>query len=255
MKPTLRRVLLDVMGQFSSPKKRTHFLNGHYVTAQSYPIRHQREIFKQQLSQLAQFLTLTNPADALAELHQCEKPKVCLTFDDGFSDTYEVIAPVLDELNVKAVFFVNPAFFDLTESTAHINISKYLHSSLRKNFLTKAQVLELHQRGHTIGSHTLSHQRLNTDDPELLEREIVDSKSEIEKLVGSSCKLFAYPFGTASDISGEALTLALREYDHVFSSIKGRALFSFDGRVINRRHFEGDWPVNHLKYFLANRDQ
>ncbi len=38
------------------------------------------------------------------------KPKFFLTFDDGFSECFHVVLPILKERNVPAAFFINPAF-------------------------------------------------------------------------------------------------------------------------------------------------
>ena len=39
-----------------------------------------------------------------------KKPQFFLSFDDGFSECYHVIAPILKEKGIPAAFFINPAF-------------------------------------------------------------------------------------------------------------------------------------------------
>lgn len=61
--------------------------------------------------------------------------------------------------------------------------------------MTSAQVKELRRNGMQIGAHTVSHPilaRLNTVDAH---NEIAASKDELEKLLGESISLFAYPNG------------------------------------------------------------
>src|SRR5690554_1801859 len=38
------------------------------------------------------------------------KPKFFLTFDDGLTECYSVVRPILNEKGLKAAFFINPAF-------------------------------------------------------------------------------------------------------------------------------------------------
>jgi peptidoglycan/xylan/chitin deacetylase (PgdA/CDA1 family) len=64
---------------------------------------------------------------------------VLLTFDDGGSSFYETIAPALEARGWKGYFFI---------ATNWIG---------KPGFLTAAQIRELRQHGHLIGTHTCSH--------------------------------------------------------------------------------------------------
>jgi hypothetical protein len=46
-----------------------------------------------------------------------------LTFDDGFKEVYEVIAPILSSRKIPAIFFINPAFIDNKELFYRCKIS------------------------------------------------------------------------------------------------------------------------------------
>lgn len=54
-----------------------------------------------------------NPLDLLSG--NIEKNSFLLTFDDGLREVYSVIHPVLKKNNIKAIFFINPAFVDNNE--------------------------------------------------------------------------------------------------------------------------------------------
>jgi peptidoglycan/xylan/chitin deacetylase (PgdA/CDA1 family) len=43
---------------------------------------------------------------------QPKKPAFFISFDDGLSEVYDVIAPILSEKGIPAAFFINPAFVD-----------------------------------------------------------------------------------------------------------------------------------------------
>lgn len=254
MRKILRETYLTFMGRFASPSLRTHFLNGHYVLPACDLKVKQQEIFYRQLIALKKNCRLVNPDEALSKLHQTKESLICLTFDDGYEDVYTVIAPVLAQLNIKAIFFINPAFLGMEKVGTSSILRENYETVVDKTFLTRDMVAALHQQGHVIGSHSTSHQRLNIVDKDILLREVVDSKIEIERIIQDKCIHFAYPFGGSNDLSNEALDLALQNYSHIYSSIKRDGLWSFNGRVINRRHFEGNWPVSHIRYFLSNRN-
>ena len=57
------------------------------------------------------------------------------------------------------------------------------------------QVRELFSLGHEIGAHTISHQMLTKIPLNEAKKEIFQSKSYLENLIGSSLVSFAYPYG------------------------------------------------------------
>lgn len=74
--------------------------------------------------------------------------------------------------------------------------------------LTSSEVRELAAQGMTIGAHSLSHPMLSRCSAECAKHEIVDSKSELESLLGQPVWAFAYPFGTPDSISMRELVFA-----------------------------------------------
>lgn len=213
----------------------------------------QQKKFRQLLEKLSKKAVLVSPKEAIEKRFQTTRPLVCFTFDDGFEDNLTVVAPVLEEFGLKGIFFVNPAFVGLTDSNAATVLRSRYNSEVKKCFLDRAQVKNLSDRGHLVGSHGLTHERLNTEDVIILRNELEESKRQIEEITQVSCELFAYPFGGHHDISRVGLEMALTVYSHTFSGIRSSKLFEFNKRVINRRHFEGNWPCEHINYFLARR--
>jgi peptidoglycan/xylan/chitin deacetylase (PgdA/CDA1 family) len=65
----------------------------------------------------------------------------------------------------------------------------------RFDFLSPDDVRRLAENGIEIGSHTITHPILGASEPENARREIADSKSELERLLGKPVRAFAYPFG------------------------------------------------------------
>jgi peptidoglycan/xylan/chitin deacetylase (PgdA/CDA1 family) len=71
--------------------------------------------FRQDLDYLLKSYTPITAADLVAcitEGQEVPKNSFLLSFDDGFREAAEVIAPILIEKGVPATFFLNPAFID-----------------------------------------------------------------------------------------------------------------------------------------------
>jgi peptidoglycan/xylan/chitin deacetylase (PgdA/CDA1 family) len=105
-----------------------------------------------------------------------EKP-VMFTFDDTNLDHFTVAAPVLEEYGFRGVFFV------MTVSLG------------RPNYMTKAQVKELSDAGHVIGSHTWDHQNVKKYTEADWPTQIEKPSRQLEEITGKPTEYFAYPFG------------------------------------------------------------
>lgn len=92
------------------------------------------------------------------------------------------------------------------------------------DMMTWAQLAEMDPQCITIGSHTLSHPILPTLDDASLEREIADSRTQLEQRLGRSVPLFCYPNGSTD---ARVRDCASRHYDAAVSTeeafIRGRA--------------------------------
>ena len=68
------------------------------------------------------------------------------------------------------------------------------------------QIRELHRLGHEIGSHTRTHRILQGVDAETVDRELQDSKTEIEREIGASVRYFCYPNARYDQVSAARVT-------------------------------------------------
>jgi peptidoglycan/xylan/chitin deacetylase (PgdA/CDA1 family) len=57
-------------------------------------------------------VTLNEIVDALNGTRTLPRSCVHLTFDDGFTEMYDIVAPILKRLGIPATFFLNTAFLD-----------------------------------------------------------------------------------------------------------------------------------------------
>jgi peptidoglycan/xylan/chitin deacetylase (PgdA/CDA1 family) len=88
--------------------------------------------------------------------------------------------------------------------------------------MTFAQVKELGSYGISVGGHTLSHCMLSRLDIRSQERELAESKSELEARLGQTVVSLAYPFGGEGQFGEETKEIARRVgYGLAFTMIPG----------------------------------
>lgn len=79
-----------------------------------YDFKNEKE-FKNDLEYLLKHFKPISPSEIQKVVERGEKlPKnrFLLTFDDGLRETYDIVAPILKEKGIPAIFFLNPAFID-----------------------------------------------------------------------------------------------------------------------------------------------
>lgn len=69
--------------------------------------------------------------ESVAAGRSIPKNSFLLTFDDGFREIYEIVAPILLEKGIPAIFFINPAFIDNRELFYRCKISLVIESILQ----------------------------------------------------------------------------------------------------------------------------
>jgi peptidoglycan/xylan/chitin deacetylase (PgdA/CDA1 family) len=191
------------------------------------------DLFSKQIKWLSRRWTFITPQEF--ELVQAgdrplDQDSLLLTFDDGFFSNRVVVEQVLGPLGIKAVFFVVSEFAALSDKQeAYQFISNTIHPKIDVSEVSSHQFnmnwtdLEcLCQSGHTIGSHTASHARLSElTELRQLNNEIVVSADALEQRLGLRIKHFAYTFGDLVSFSKEALVVASKRFDFVYSGLRG----------------------------------
>jgi peptidoglycan/xylan/chitin deacetylase (PgdA/CDA1 family) len=107
--------------------------------------------------------------------------QVVITFDDGCESDWLVAAPHLLESTFGATFYV---------------VSRWI--GRRPGFLSAAQLRELSGARFEIGSHSATHAFLSDLDAMTLRRELLESKHEIEDVLGRPVKHLSCPGGRSN---------------------------------------------------------
>jgi peptidoglycan/xylan/chitin deacetylase (PgdA/CDA1 family) len=121
---------------------------------------------------------------------QVSDKRFVLTFDDGYDDFYTEVFPHVSTFDLRPiVFLVVDQIGKSNAWDARLN-----YKSPRK-LLSVQQVREMQRHGILFGSHTLTHPWLPSLSHSELCREVQESKSRLEGLLGSEVTYFAYPYG------------------------------------------------------------
>lgn len=104
------------------------------------------------------------------------KPFV-ITLDDGYADTYTDGLPVFERFGFTATWYI------ITDRVG------------TDGYLTWSQVRDMHRRGMSIGSHTVSHKDLTALNEHELQDEIVRSRQILETNLHGPVTHFCYPYG------------------------------------------------------------
>lgn len=195
MRETLRRFSLKLFaqtGRFISSKKEM-ILTYHSIDPTGSNISIHPEVFHWQMAFLKNSgrkgVSLRDYLTVQANSSARTTEFVVLTFDDGFENFYDVVLPILLQYGFTATVFIvtgNLGEKCRWQKKAGIPDIKLMHWS---------QVLECHEKGIEIGSHTVDHPNLTHLDPHLVKTQVVKSKEHIEGVLNNEVSSFCYPYG------------------------------------------------------------
>jgi peptidoglycan/xylan/chitin deacetylase (PgdA/CDA1 family) len=147
------------------------------------------------------------------------KKSVVITFDDGYRDNLTNALPILQKYGFKAtVYLVNDRH---DRDWSGYRKAKNEGAGLKdEQKLSDAEVQRLLESGLVeIGAHTLTHANLTVLDDMTSQKEICDSRVQIEKSFKTVCHSFAYPFGLYGE--REKQMVASCEYTHAVTTYPG----------------------------------
>ena len=246
------------------------------------PLRVSPERFGEQLDVLKE---LTEPVPLRDLAHRGPSPRhVAVTFDDGYADNLTTARPALERRGIPATIFVATGalrsgaefWWDELERLAPGSRRELgdgfkrllpeerdeVLTELRESrpgapdpppshrLLTPAELVALADGGLVeIGAHTVTHPRLSELPVEAQEAEIVESRRELEELLGRPVRGFAYPYGEAGDYGyGTVALVKASGFDHACSV--GHRVSALPRLEILRKHIL-DWPADEFERRLS----
>ncbi|MEI8393231.1 MAG: glycosyltransferase [Rhodospirillaceae bacterium] len=121
---------------------------------------------------------------------------LCLSFDDGFRNTFTNGLPILAERSIPAAYFIISDFLG-DDPNAETPAQRAFFAPDRRpvRFVTRKECLSLQEAGMTIGSHSAGHRKFITLDDDEARDQLQRSKAAIEAVTGRPCDHFACPWG------------------------------------------------------------
>ena len=172
--------------------------------AQSSPLSVSVENFEDQVAYLSQHYDIIDFATFAKWRrgdHASPKPKVLLTFDDGFKNNLTFAVPILRKYRAPATFFIIGSKLDGSDERymSVADISGLLQSDLFR-----------------VGSHSLNHLSMAQIPDDAKDREIGASKPLLEDKLDIDVDCFCYPFGTFNDFDQRSVDV-LRKHGYAIA--------------------------------------
>lgn len=133
--------------------------------------------------------------------------RLAVTFDDAYRSVIDLALPVLDRLGLVGTVFAPTSFIGSPDPMCWDGIDHWLGGPHQHELLCMEvdHLRALEARGWEIGSHTRTHPHLPRLEPDVLARELRESRAELEQMLGHPVTSLAYPYGEAgAHVAGAA---------------------------------------------------
>ena len=188
--------------------------------------------FGAQLDILARDWAFLSPEDfegVMRGVRPLDRDSLAITFDDGYQSQLHAAREVLNPRGLRAIFFVISEYVSIPgdgdwRAFVSANIWPGRSSELIPGHwqnMSRKDLLQLIDMGHTIGCHSLRHARCATLPPNELADNLVVAADEIAALINQPVEHFAYPFGDVGSFSETALAVARDRFEFIHTGIRG----------------------------------
>ena len=212
-----------------------------------------------QLRWLSRFYAIV-PISEIVENIGDAKPRIAITFDDGFKDNLDNALPVLKALNLPATLFAVSNHIDSEHTFAHHRAARLIVESNpslegktpkrqlrhfmtnedydvpvdeRDRFMTSAELSSWAKQGFAVESHGQSHTPIAGLSEDQIKNELSASKDRLESICENKIQYFAFPIGKDEHMSRRDLIEAAG-YKAAFSSIYASVSANTDRYAIPR---------------------
>jgi peptidoglycan/xylan/chitin deacetylase (PgdA/CDA1 family) len=165
---------------------------------------------------------------------------VVVTFDDGFQNVFDHAVPVLTKYQIPATCFVPTGF--IGREAGWMADKRNDERCLLERLVTAQELAAVDSRWITIGSHSVNHPHLATLPQASLDRELVESKQTLERIVGRAVSTLSFPYGSFSEKVLDAAGAA--GYTQVFANVPVCPAAELTPTLVGRIGVSAqDWPV------------
>ena len=209
VKKVLKHTVLSLAARMPAPvpRRMVRFLYGHHME------EHDAPAFRRSLRILRNNFEFVTMREAIGFVRSAELPDgrfATFSYDDGFRDNYDYIAPILDEQGARACFFVSTNFIECDEQYRRWFLENRVHEALSKRPMTWEMLRTLTKAGFEVGAHTADHLNLAEVDCAEGTRQILMAKDTIESRLEIPCDYFAWPYGHTKALLPALLPLLRR---------------------------------------------
>jgi peptidoglycan/xylan/chitin deacetylase (PgdA/CDA1 family) len=250
LKTTVKRlgetVLRFPMKRWSSDERRVLVLAYHTVDPAGGRGNTLPSLFRRQVEWLTEHCQMIRIEDALTESRASgrDRPRVAITFDDGFTSVHEHALPLLAEHSIPATFFVTTGLVEGQRDVLERYARLMGEDVSRIRGLSWSQVDDLARAGMSICPHTVTHPNLASLPGSTARHEIERSRDEVADRIGTAPVVFAYPFGKPK---------------HHFTNETKRIVrdlgFSMAGAIHHRGVQPGDDPFALPRFSISDEDE
>lgn len=168
-----------------------------------------------------------------------------LTFDDGLQCTVRNGKDILNDMGIKATFFIPTSIFTLPQTNLDLLATANMRYRSAPKFLTLDDVYDLLLSGHALGNHTHSHSNLKQLSIQALHEELSISQGLFLKHFGVIPDDFAWPNGGIRHIRTQQITEIFNfGFKNIYSCVRGTNRHPIG--FAYRHHVEPWFPLNHI---------
>ena len=180
-----------------------------------------------------------------------------LTVDDGFFSSKLIATNVLEKLNIKGIFFCVTNFLDIKNRDDALNFSVNRIKLIPEDKNSKKINMDwndakfLLKKGHSIGAHTITHQKLSElNDNKKIREEIIKPKNIMRNKLDVKIKHFAFTFGDITCFNLKSYLIAKKNYNYVFSAVRGNNYKKTNRYFYYRDELNPLYSANLVNFFL-----
>ncbi|WP_422002470.1 polysaccharide deacetylase family protein [Reyranella sp.] len=215
---------------------------------------HSRDGLERQLAFYLRHYDPAGPDDldaCLAGRLAGNRPRLLITFDDGYRSNHDVAAPLLEKHGFRAFFFLPEAYVAADRAAADAAFAAASDEPEPRLCWPEARALEA--SGHRIGCHSRTHVRLGDDlSGERLHDEITRAGQDMAAALGHPVEDFCWVGGEEWSYGAGAFDEIRRAgYRRVFMTNLLPVRPGSSPIWIQRTNVEAGWPLREVEFYLS----